>query len=154
MAAAFPKGLTGGTGFGGGTGFCGATAFGPNPVVVTANADAGGRDSDTILVVAPAGSGGVAGLPVTGAVVLGLLATGARVPRVLQRPATCRSGDATSSTLRAPKGQLSRLRTYGIRLRRNSRSGPGCAWAKAALNEAIASAITPSAKASACWMLW
>src|SRR5262245_4962465 len=40
LAAAFPNGLTAGTGFVGGTAFFAATAFGPNPVVVTANADA------------------------------------------------------------------------------------------------------------------
>ena len=42
FAAAFPSGLTFGTGFGGGTGFFAGTASGPNPVRTTASADAGG----------------------------------------------------------------------------------------------------------------
>ncbi|MEE4023007.1 hypothetical protein V1Y59_07960 [Gordonia sp. PKS22-38] len=41
-AAAVPRGLFAGTGFGGGTDFFGATADGPNPVVVTASAEDGG----------------------------------------------------------------------------------------------------------------
>ncbi len=43
FAAALPSGLLAGTGFLGGTGFFAGTAPGPNPVVVTASADGGGR---------------------------------------------------------------------------------------------------------------